>query len=221
MALSPSDVEQKTFSTALRGYDLDEVDDFLDEVVATIRDLNDQIDSGATAPEAVPKHALAGEPSPPADESAVGRALIAAQEAADRIVAEAREEAERIVAEARSEADTLVSEKERRQAEAEAEMAELAEHVAGVRSKLAVLATTVADRLDEMDVVISSQPGSSTESEEVPETEDEAEDVVVDAVEEFTLDEGDDDVYGSDDVEGAEAEEEHDDEDSDDEGSWS
>ena len=42
--LKPSDVEQKTFSTALRGYDLDEVDDFLDEVVATIRELNKQLD---------------------------------------------------------------------------------------------------------------------------------------------------------------------------------
>ncbi|TDI37156.1 MAG: DivIVA domain-containing protein, partial [Acidobacteria bacterium] len=34
MAMTPSDVEQKTFSTVLRGYDLDEVDDFLDDVIA-------------------------------------------------------------------------------------------------------------------------------------------------------------------------------------------
>ena len=32
MPLTPIDVQQKTFATALRGYDLDEVDDFLDAV---------------------------------------------------------------------------------------------------------------------------------------------------------------------------------------------
>lgn len=208
MTLSPSDVEQRTFSTALRGYDLDEVDDFLDEVVATIRDLNDQIAARAEAPKPA-REQVAVEPSSHTDESAVGRALIAAQETADKIVAEAREEAERITAEARSEADTLVREKGRREAEAAAEMAKLADHVAGVRSQLAVLATTVADSLDEMDMVIGSQRGSSIEAGDVPEPGHEPEDVVVDAVEEFTLDESDDD---------EDAEEPHDDDIESDEG---
>ncbi len=39
MAITPADIEKKTFSTALRGYDLDEVDDFLDEMVAAVREL--------------------------------------------------------------------------------------------------------------------------------------------------------------------------------------
>ena len=42
--LTAADVEQKTFSTALRGYDLDEVDDFLDEVVATLKELGQQLE---------------------------------------------------------------------------------------------------------------------------------------------------------------------------------
>lgn len=191
MTLSPADVEQKTFSTALRGYDLDEVDDFLDEVVATIRDLNEQIASGDTAAPSPAEKTPAPEPAPPADESAVGRALIAAQETADRIVSEAREEAERIIAEARSEADTLIGEKEQQRAEAEAEMAKLAEHVAGVRSQLALLATTVADGLDEMDAVISSRPESSTGTDDHDDEGEDPEDVVVDAVEEFTLEDSD------------------------------
>ncbi|MGH9892832.1 MAG: DivIVA domain-containing protein, partial [bacterium] len=37
MNLTPIDVEQKAFTQALRGYQMDEVDDFLDEVVATLR----------------------------------------------------------------------------------------------------------------------------------------------------------------------------------------
>jgi cell division initiation protein len=170
MTLSPSDVEQKTFSTALRGYDLDEVDDFLDEVVATIRELNEQIAEGPPPPPAPvappPEPAPSPEPVPAADESAVGRALVAAQETADKIVADAREEAERILELARSEADDLASAKEQQRAATEAEMAELTEHVAGVRSRLAVLATAVANRLDEMDEAIGSEPGELSDLDE-------------------------------------------------------
>lgn len=170
MTLSPSDVEQKTFSTALRGYDLDEVDDFLDEVVSTIRELNEQIEHPPAVPppapvEARPEPVPVPEPTPPADETAVGRALIAAQETADKIVADARDEAERILEQARTEADDLASAKEQQRAETEAEMTELTEHVAGVRSRLAVLATAVANRLDEMDEAIDSEPGELGETD--------------------------------------------------------
>jgi cell division initiation protein len=161
MTLSPADVEQKTFSTALRGYDLDEVDDFLDEIVATIKELSDQLAAAKQAAAAVTVES-AGRGEVP-DESAVGRALITAQETADQIVADARREAERIVQEADTEAETLQSEKERRKAEAEAEMAELSERVAGVRAQLAVLATSVADRLDEMDESLRMPPDEMAE----------------------------------------------------------
>ena len=130
--LSPSDVEQKTFSTALRGYDLDEVDDFLDEVVATIKELNEKLTAAEQAP--TPAAVDQGHRTDLPDESAVGRALVAAQETADQIVEDARRKAEKIIEDADNEADTLQS-----------------EHVAGVRAQLAVLATAVADRLDEMD----------------------------------------------------------------------
>ena len=163
MTLSPADVEQKTFSTALRGYDLDEVDDFLDEVVATIRELNDKLTSAPAAAPAAPVERVAvGEGL---DESAVGRALIAAQETADQIISDARREAERIIREADTEADLMVSERDKRKADAEAEMSLLTEHVAGVRSQLAVLATAVADRLDEMDETIGLPEGMSADED--------------------------------------------------------
>lgn len=148
MALTPADVEGKTFGTALRGYDLDEVDDFLDDVVGTLRGLQDQLaEARAVQPETTA-------PAVVADESAVGRALIAAQAAADTILSDARTEAERIVDEARDEAETWVSERDAKKAEADVEMAELTGHVSNVRTQLAVLATAVADRLDEMDQTI-------------------------------------------------------------------
>jgi len=180
--LTAADVEQKTFSTALRGYDLDEVDDFLDEIVATIRSLNEQLEearasadsvtavSPVTEPEPVavsvpepepeseaepePEPFVEVPPTPEIDESAIGRALIAAQTTADRLLEDARGEADKIVEGAKSEADSWTAEREAKRREAESEIARLTERVASVRSELSVLAGEVADKLDEMDAAI-------------------------------------------------------------------
>ncbi|HEX6145631.1 MAG TPA: DivIVA domain-containing protein [Acidimicrobiia bacterium] len=170
MAITPADIEKKTFSTALRGYDLDEVDDFLDEMVVAVRELEEelarardriaQLEQDPGAPTPGPAAAETPQAAAPGiDESAVGRALVAAQQAADRILEEAREEAERVVSEARSEADTFARDREQRRAAMEAEMADMNGLVAGVRTQLAVLATTVADKLDEMDAAVADVRG--------------------------------------------------------------
>jgi cell division initiation protein len=177
MALTPQDVEQKTFSTALRGYDLDEVDDFLDEIVATLRDLHEKLEQAETASASSPTTDQET-PAPAVDESAVGRVLVTAQQTADNIVSDAKREAESLLEEAKteaqttleeakseaattleeakSEADNWVEQREAKRVEAEAEMTELSQHVSSVRTQLAVLATAVADRLDEMDESIAS-----------------------------------------------------------------
>lgn len=166
--LSPEDIEQKTFSTALRGYDLNEVDDFLDEIMATIRDLHEQLETARSGqPPAQQAIAPSGEATA-IDESAVGRALVAAQEAADRIVAEANAEADRIREGAKEEADSWVTERQQARAAAEQEMADLSARVDGVRRELALLATNVADSLDRMDEAIA-------EAQPVDDTEDDAE----------------------------------------------
>ncbi len=208
MALTPADVEGKTFGTALRGYDLDEVDNFLDDVVATLRDLQDQVASARAAqPES-------SEPPVIADESAVGRALIAAQAAGDTIISDAREESERILNDARGEVETWASEREAKKVETEIEMAELTEHVSNVRTQLAMLATNVADRLDEMDetIGISTGPtatGDAPEDVEVDSLSDDGED---DDVESFSLDDeegtDDDDVRDDEDEGDGETEDE-------------
>ena len=76
-------------------------------------------------------------------------------------------------------------------------MAELTEHVSNVRTQLALLATNVADRLDEMDeaIGVSTEPtatGDATEDGEVDVLPDNGED---EDVESFRLDdeEGTDD----------------------------
>jgi cell division initiation protein len=173
MAITPADIEKKTFSTALRGYDLDEVDDFLDEMVVGVRELEEELAAARQRvaelegdPQAVAAAAEASQATAPGpDESAVGRALVAAQQAADRMLDEARSEADKIVSDARTEADTFAQERDAKKAEVDAEMSQMTELVAGVRTKLAVLATTVADKLDEMDAAVAgAQGGPSPES---------------------------------------------------------
>jgi cell division initiation protein len=166
MVMTPSDVEQKTFSTALRGYDLDEVDDFLDDVISTLRDLQDQIaEAKAVKPSAAP--------TPPEDESVIGRVLMTAQTTADTMIEDARKEADQLLADARSEADSWTDERDAKRAAAEEEMADLGSHVGSVRKQLAMLATEVADRLDEMDEAIG---GQDTEDHELEFSEDVEED---------------------------------------------
>jgi cell division initiation protein len=184
--LTPADIEQKTFSTALRGYDLDEVDDFLDQVVATIRDLQEEL--------AEARSSAAKTPEPVADESAVGRALIAAQSAADQIMAAAREDvdralatsqeqADRILDEARGEADGLMAERDSKRAAAEAEMQVLSERVSNIRTQLALLATAVADKLDEMDALVASDTAESGQAAGTEDWDEEGASVISEAAE--------------------------------------
>jgi len=171
MTLTPSDIEQKTFSTALRGYNLDEVDDFLDEIVRSMRKLHEELEEARAArvemppvemppaelepleeveipPVAVP--VVEPTPLPPIDESAVGKALIAAQETAERIVTDARSEADDILVRARSDAETFEETRLKRKADAEQEITRIDLLVGRVKSELAGLSTAVGADLDDM-----------------------------------------------------------------------
>src|SRR5690606_20003465 len=90
MPLTPIDVQQKTFGPELRGYNMDEVDDFLDEVVATLKDYDQRMRDAQDRIRALEAElASRGE-----EESAISRALVAAQKQADAIISEAEAEAE-------------------------------------------------------------------------------------------------------------------------------
>jgi DivIVA domain-containing protein len=192
--LTAADVEQKTFSTALRGYDLDEVDDFLDEIVATIKQLNEQLDAArqeaetpVATPAPMPEPELQqepepkpdqepGPPPPTVDESAIGRALVAAQTAADQLLEEAQSEANKIVDEARSEAENLEAEKEAKRLETENEIRRFTDRVSSIRSELAVLAGEVSVKLDDMDSVIEGRHSGTETAVSGPENGDDEDD---------------------------------------------
>ncbi len=121
MPLTPSDVSNKQFKVAFRGYSLDEVDAFLDEVESEIGRLlreNDQLrTSGSTTtapvtlakPEVEPVAAPVERPLAAMEgQEAALRTLLLAQRTADEAVAEARAEAAQIVEAARAEAQGTV-----------------------------------------------------------------------------------------------------------------
>ncbi len=157
MALTPGDVEQKTFSTALRGYDLDEVDDFLDEIVVSLRQHEEQYEEARARIaelEAAAASAPAASGMTPSDESAVGRALVIAQEAADKVVSDAKMEADEILSEARSVADSFEETREERRRAAEAEMARLRDLNSGLNGRLAEFTESVEAPVAGMEEVL-------------------------------------------------------------------
>ncbi|HSK55416.1 MAG TPA: DivIVA domain-containing protein [Jiangellales bacterium] len=150
MPLTPEDVQNKEFTTVrLReGYDMEEVDQFLDEVEAELARLfreNDELreklaavtrDGGVAgsveplvpqrAPEPVP---VAPEPQAPvaaaapsgggAPHEAAAKVLALAQRTADELVADAKSEADQLLGDARRRADQLDSESKARAGQVE------------------------------------------------------------------------------------------------------
>jgi len=125
--LKPSDVANKLFDKAFRGYAMDEVDAFLDEVegeltrlltekAALQRELGSDARPVTAAPaDAVtppettgPETEVPQTPAPAVGESqdAALRTLVMAQRTADQAIAEAREEAEATLSLARSQAES-------------------------------------------------------------------------------------------------------------------
>jgi cell division initiation protein len=161
MALTPGDVEQKAFTQALRGYHMDEVDDFLDEVVATLRSYDQRV---RDAQDRI--RALEGEMSNRGhDESTISRAFLAAQRSADSILSDAQIEAEQIRAGARTEADRLVADRDRERRMLLAEIAGMREAVEAVRVRLRELASSTSGDLDVMEQALDT---AHTEVEQTP-----------------------------------------------------
>lgn len=110
MSLTPADVERKTFKERFKGYDMDEVDAFLDRVVGRLQELEEA--NAELQRRAQQVSAPSGE-----SEQLIQRTLLTAQRTADETVARAEAEAERLRASAREAAER---ERERLRDEAEA-----------------------------------------------------------------------------------------------------
>ena len=163
MPLTPTDVANRQFRFALRGYSVDEVDTFLDEVETELSRLlrdNAELRNGPAGTSTKASDATA--PAPLAGlqgQEAALRTLLLAQRTADEAIAEARAEADQIVTAARAEAETTLSTAkeeadgalEGARSEAEATLGkarvEAASTLSASQAKADRLETDIADRI--------------------------------------------------------------------------
>ncbi len=105
MALTPLEIQEKTFSSSLFGYDKGEVESFLEEVAETLKDLqreNNQLkDEVARLEKELEKLRT--------EERLIREAIIKAQELAERLKNQAEEEARLIVEKAQEERKRLLT----------------------------------------------------------------------------------------------------------------
>lgn len=106
MPLTPLDIHNKEFSRSFRGYDEDEVNEFLDQIIkdyeAIIRE-HKELESQASALEERLGHFAN-------IEDTLSKTIIVAQEAADEVKNNAKKEAELIIKEAEKNADRIINE---------------------------------------------------------------------------------------------------------------
>lgn len=147
MNLSPVDVEQKAFTQALRGYQMDEVDDFLDEVVAALRGYEQRLKDSQEKMRALEADVA----NRGGDEGAISRAFVAAQRSADAMVAEAEAEAEKIRQRAIAETDELNTKRDAERSRVLSEIAGMRERMVALRARLSELTGAIGSEMNEVD----------------------------------------------------------------------
>lgn len=110
MALTPLDIQNKSFSTKMRGYNQDEVDDFLDLIV---RDYEDVLAKNREMEKAL-KHSEEKLEYFNELKDALNQSIIVAQDTADKVKTSASKESEVIVTSAQNKANELVANAENR-----------------------------------------------------------------------------------------------------------
>jgi len=107
MAVTVQMIETKEFKVIQRGYDPEEVDLFLDEIVDEMERLQKEADRLREASRSQTRLSTPAAPSP--NEETIRNMLINAQRICDDTVNDAKRRSEDIVKDARQEADSIVS----------------------------------------------------------------------------------------------------------------
>ena len=131
MDVTPQVINEVEFHQKMRGYDPDEVDDFLERVAVAVGQLSDRLHEAETRAATSDRRAIelerkvrelaerppepvepAAPPAPAVDDETetIRRTLVLAQRTADAAVKEAQEDAQRTLASAQAQADTLLNE---------------------------------------------------------------------------------------------------------------
>lgn len=154
MALTPLDIHNKEFSRGFRGYDEDEVNDFLDQVIkdyeGVIRDKK-QLESKVESLEEKLKHF--------SDiEQTLHKSILVAQETAEEVKENAHKEGKLIIKEAEKNADRIINEALAKSRKIQLEIQELKKQSKVYRTRFRMLVEAQLDMLDDDDWDRLEQP---------------------------------------------------------------
>ena len=149
MELSPQQLCDVEFSEQWRGYNRDQVDDFIERVAAAVSTLQDRLRKMTERAVRAEQRSLEGSEA----DGAARRTLVLAQRTADATVAEAKETAARLVAQAQEEARAIILAAEAAnesipagEPTARAEIADLEVTRSRLQADVAALESHVSDR---------------------------------------------------------------------------
>ncbi|MCU1493485.1 MAG: DivIVA protein [Acidimicrobiaceae bacterium] len=106
MEISGKVLREVEFRDRLRGYDTDEVDEFLEKVAVAVDEMQAELGKLASRSQS---HVRPIDEAPAFDDDSIRRTLVLAQRTADLAVSEAREEADRLLDDARQQSELMLA----------------------------------------------------------------------------------------------------------------
>lgn len=161
MPLTPLDIHNKEFKRGFRGYDEDEVNEFLDLIIkdyeALIRENKEQQNQMATLQERLDHFANI--------EETLSKTIIVAQEAADEVKSNSKKEAQLIIREAEKNADRIINEALVKSGKISLEIEELKKQAAIYRTRFRTLLEAQLELLksEDWDVIQGSSAQAYSE----------------------------------------------------------
>ncbi len=147
MALTPLDIHNKEFSRSFRGYDEDQVNEFLDQVIkdyeSLIRENKELQNQLAAIQERLDHFANI--------EETLSKTIIIAQEAADEVKNNAKKEAQLIIKEAEKNADRIINDSLAKARKVSVEIEELKKQASIYRTRFRTLIEAQLELLSKED----------------------------------------------------------------------
>lgn len=154
MTLTPLDIHNKEFSRRLRGYDEDEVNEYLDQIIkdleALIRENKELKTANETLQERLNHFANL--------EETLSKTIIVAQEAADEVKNNSKKEAQLIIKEAEKNADRIINDSLAKSRKIALEVEELKKQASIYRARFRTLVEAQMDLLSQDDWDVLEQP---------------------------------------------------------------
>jgi cell division initiation protein len=145
MPLTPLDIHNKEFSKRMRGYDEDEVNEFLDQVIKDYEGLireNKELQNKVASLEEKLGHFSN-------IEETLSKAIIVAQDAADELKSNSKKEAQLIIKEAEKNADRIINDSLAKSRKIALEMEELKKQATIYRTRFRALLEAQIEMLKE------------------------------------------------------------------------